>query len=151
MGDTPITLYAVFKYPNVTVTSANGTYNIQSDNYDTRTDVTRTLYTLDTSKYSSHIVTASVPRLSAQNTTTGYLYNYAYVDGTLVRFTQSSGTNVAATDAGTYLGTNGASFKLTRSGNLTIRAVLQGYAFSSSYGAHFKIESLILNGKTVVG
>lgn len=147
MGDAPITLYAVFKYPDSSVASVVKAYIFRNNEPIHKTE---TVYVLDTAKYESHTVTASVPVLETSNNTTGYMICQAYVDGVEVRRTVSSEQDSPFQDAGEFVGTNGEQFQLTKDGNLTIGVNLPGFPFGSS-GAQIKIIALKLNGKTIVG
>ena len=150
------TRYAVFAYADATVTSSSvlKSYTIANK------DESRNLYTLDSTKYASHTVTARIDKLLTSNNTAGTIVNYAYVDGTLVRSTKNvyqgdwEGFNrLTTTEVGDYSGSDGKSFTITYAGNLTCRVKLQGYwnSESSFSGCVLTITALKLNGKTVVG
>ena len=147
------TRYAVFAYADATVTSSSVIKTHKFTSTAGANVETTTIYTLDTTKYASHTVTASVDRLLTSNNTGGMIVNDAYVDGTKVRETWADGGAQSTHESSGLVGTSGKSFTITYAGNLTARFELYGYVNSNSdfKGGELTITALKLNGKTVVG
>ncbi|MCM1192031.1 MAG: InlB B-repeat-containing protein [Butyrivibrio sp.] len=154
MGTEPVTLYAVFKYPDA-VLIQDKTYTLTPINVPYgQTGAPQTIYTIDSSKYSSHTVIASVNSFSLANNTTGYVYGEAYVDGSLIRAFCSSKSGQPTVETvqsfgGTPVGYGGAQVTLSRTGNLTASLWNRGGFWMSD--ATLTVHKLIGIGKTVVG
>lgn len=118
MGDSPVTLYAVFQYND---------YNTGFTCGEWIGEQPTTLYSIDQNKYSSHTVTAKITDVTFDNGTTGRVECYANVDGIEVRGFYShnidseifeepeDGNN--GTDL--YPGYGGIDFTITADGDLT--------------------------------
>lgn len=146
------TRYAIFKYTDTSASVASRTISIGWKPYQGTTEETTTLYTLDTSKYESLTVTASVGQGNISNATTGEAVVWIYMCGTVVRMLVCySGQTTTSDYPGTssYPGYGGKTFTLTYAGNLTFKWKTQGTNHVTDF--QLTISSVTLNGKTVVG
>lgn len=140
-----MTLYAVFKYPDKVLISSTQTFTI-SPNFTASSP--QTLYSINTSMYPTHNVTAHVSSWSVGNSTGGVVTSSLYIDGTSVRGRKAVAGET--TDNG-GVGASGATFTLSnKSGNLTSYVVASSGAYVASDPKVYvdKLEGI---GATVVG
>ena len=137
MGDEPITLYAVFKYANLTIINSSTLYTLENDS-------TKTIYTLG-SNYDSYTITAKVDSFGVANATIGRVTAFVYIGNTKVRSRYSDRAEAVSKEQTGYIGTNGITFTLTGTGNVIIKKE------NVSGEVYVYVYSLVANGKTVVG
>lgn len=112
MVDEPITLYAVFKYPDAIIDYGGSVFDIQSV-------VGTLLYDSDTAKYGSYAIDCKIYGGTFSNPSTAFYKDmYIYVGNELVRLLRVTGSDNKGSgdDVGSYAGTGGKRFRLTQSG-----------------------------------
>ena len=146
MGDTPLTLYSVYKYNDYDTGFTYDNAISFNDNYQSGLV---TLYQIDP-KYTSHTVTGSIyGNINVSNNTTGNVYMYLYVDETVIRsFRNGDPDTRNMVEYQNTPGYGGKTFTLTSSGDLTVRGSSGGW---DPNGAYIKITGLILHGGYKIG